>query len=109
MILLAIVDNRGLFRWICSGCAGSCGDSGVFQSTEFYRLAQAELAKPAAECALFNNDAYILGDSAFSEGPWLRIPFTIPGSRAQRCFNYRHSSMRMRVEHAFGRCVVYAV
>ncbi|CAM9343916.1 unnamed protein product [Ectocarpus sp. 4 AP-2014] len=30
-------------------------------------------------------------------------PFTMPSSREQRFFNFMHSSMRMRVEHAFGR------
>ena len=45
----------------------------------------------------------ILGDSAFSEGEWMRTPITLPQERAERFFNCKHSSMRMRVEHAFGR------
>lgn len=103
--LLAIVDNRGLFRWFTSGAAGSCGDSGVLQATSLYKRAQAELTKPAKERNIFADGSCILGDSAFSEGPWLRTPFTLPSSRVERYFNYKHSSMRMRVEHAFGRWV----
>lgn len=106
IILLAIVDNRGLFRWFASGCAGSCGDSGVLQATDLYKDAQEELTKPAAERKIFADGACILGDSAFAEGPWLRTPFTMPIPRVERYFNYKHSSMRMRVEHAFGRWVV---
>lgn len=105
IILLAIVDNRGLFRWTCSGCPGSCGDSGVLQSADFYKRAMAELAKPGAERSLIVDGSCILGDSAFAECPWLRTPYTMPVTRAERYFNFKHSSMRMRVEHAFGRWV----
>ncbi|CAM9777447.1 unnamed protein product, partial [Ectocarpus sp. 8 AP-2014] len=84
IILLAIVDNRGLFRWICSGCAGSCGDSGVLQNTKFYKAAQREQSKPVDERRIFANGACVLGDSAFAEGPWMRTPFTLPSSREQR-------------------------
>lgn len=108
IILLAIVDNRGLFRWFTSGAAGSCGDSGVLQATSFYRRAQAELKKPASERRIFADGTCILGDSAFAEGPWMRTPFTLPSSRVERYFKYKHSSMRMRIEHAFGRWVYQA-
>lgn len=102
IILLAIVDNKGFFRWTCSGCPGSCGDSGVLQATDFWQRAQEELTKPVEKRTLLVDDFCILGDSAFAEGPWLRTPYTMPSTRAERYFNYRHSSMRMRVEHAFG-------
>lgn len=52
---------------------------------------------------LIANGACILGDSAFAEGPWMRTPIPMPSTRAERFFNYKHSSMRFRVEHAFGR------
>lgn len=45
----------------------------------------------------------ILGDSAFAESPWLRTPIPAPSTRSERFFNWKHSSIRFRVEHAFGR------
>ncbi|CAM9442366.1 unnamed protein product [Ectocarpus fasciculatus] len=103
LVLLAIVDNRGIFRWFTSNAPGSSGDSGILQATSLYRRAKAEEKKPPAERQLFANGACILGDSAFAEGPWLRTPFLLPSTRVQRYYNFKHSSMRMRVEHAFGR------
>ncbi|CAM9948593.1 unnamed protein product, partial [Pylaiella littoralis] len=97
--LVAIVDNEGMFRWFCSGAPGSCGDNGVFKDTSIYERAEAEQDEPANQRTVLLEGACILGDSAFAEGAWMRTPI----ARAQRFFNYKHSSMRFRVEHAFGR------
>lgn len=103
IVLLAIVDNVGMFRWFASGAPGSCGDSGVFQSCSFYRDIVEEMSRPAGDRELIANRACILGDSAFAEMPWMRTPVADPKTREERYFNYKHSSMRFRVEHAFGR------
>eukprot|EP00903_Cladosiphon_okamuranus_P009074 g8675.t1 len=101
--LLAIVDNEGLFRWFCSGAPGSCGDSGVLQHSQFYHAAEAERTMAAAERRILANGAVILGDSAFAESDWMRTPIPKPTCRAERFFNFKHSSHRSRVEHAYGR------
>jgi len=101
--LVAIVDNKGLFRWFCSGAPGSCGDSGVFRDTDFHHKAEEEQSLPEDQRVLIANGACILGDSAFREMPWLRTPIDKAATRPERYFNYKHSSMRFRVEHAFGR------
>eukprot|EP00904_Undaria_pinnatifida_P003969 jgi/Undpi1/13573/HiC_scaffold_8.g03232.m1 len=87
IVLPAIVDNVGRFRWFCSGDPGSCGDSGVLQATAFYKLAQEELSKPAEERKIFADGSCILGDSAFAECEWMRTLITLPQERAERCFN----------------------
>ncbi|CAN0355200.1 unnamed protein product, partial [Ectocarpus sp. 6 AP-2014] len=66
-------------------------------------MVQEDQAQPVNSRRMFVNGACILGDSAFAESPWMRTPIGIPGNRAERFFNYKHSSMRFRVEHAFGR------
>ena len=98
--LLSIVDNEGLFRWFCSGAPGSCGDSGILQHSQFFNAAEAERTKPAATRRVLANGAVILGDSAFAESDWMRTPILKPITRAERFFNYKHSSHRFRVEHA---------
>lgn len=97
------MDNEGLFRWFCSGAPGCSGDSGVLQHSRFYHAAQAERTKPAEERRILSNGAVILGDSAFAESEWMRTPIPKPICRAERFFNYKHSSQRFRVEHAYGR------
>lgn len=45
----------------------------------------------------------VLGDSAFAEGPWMRTPISLPSTRAEHFFKYKHSTMRSGVKGAFGR------
>ena len=92
-----------MFRWFCCGAPGSCSDSGTLEGTTFYKLVEKEQAEPVESRRLIADGACILGDSAFAEGPWMRTPIVLPSTRAERFLNYKHSSMRFRVEHAFGR------
>lgn len=103
MVLLGVVDNSGRFRWVCSGGPGSCTDSGILQSQNFYRWAREDHAKPAGERKIFADGSCILGDKAFAEMPWMRTPITLPKTRADEYFNHKHADMRVRVEGAFGR------
>ena len=52
---------------------------------------------------IFVNGSCIVGDSAFYEGEWMPTPITFAQDRVKRWFDYKHSCMRIRVEHAFGR------
>lgn len=92
-----------MFRWFCSGQPGACGDSGVLKDTDFFARVEAEQEDPAESRQFLYDGACILGDSAFAESPWMRTPIAKPSTRAQRFFNFKHSSQRFRVEHAFGR------
>lgn len=104
IVLLGVVDKRGMFRWCCSGTPGSCGDSGIFRGTTLYGLLEEEQGKPAEGRRLLAADgACILGDAAFAEGPWMRTPIARPSTRAEEFFNFKHSAMRSGVENAFGR------
>lgn len=87
IVLLAIVDNVGMFRWFAFGAPGSCGDSGVFQRCHFYRDIVEEMSGPAGERELVANGACLLGDSAFAEMPWMWTPVSDPKTREERYFN----------------------
>ena len=103
VVLLAIVDNRGLFRWICAGAPGSCGDSGIFKWSSFYKQIIEDQQLPEEERTVIAPGKVILGDSAFQNTEWLLAPIDNPASREQRFFNYIHSSSRFVAEHGFGR------
>ena len=103
VILLAIVDYVGLFRWICAGPPGSSGDAGVWRWCKLSKDIADEQSLPEPQRTKIFRDRYILGDSAFSNSDRLLTPFDAPSTRFQRFFNYKHSQTRFIVEHAFGR------
>ena len=103
MVLLAICDNRGKFRWFTAGAPGSCGDSGVLKRTDWYNSIAKEQSKPDSDRQMLSSKDCILGDSAFAERPFMRTPIVAPDTRAKRFYNYKHSCMRAKIEHAFGR------
>lgn len=51
----------------------------------------------------FQDDSYLLGDSAYTLETWMRTPFKDHGNLTpqQRIFNFIHSSTRMVIERAF--------
>ncbi|CAN0403282.1 unnamed protein product [Ascophyllum nodosum] len=103
VVLVAIVDNDGLFRWICAGAPGSCGDGEIFKWSRWYKKLIADQSKPASSRRLITKGRVILGDSAFANCEWLLCPYDAPATRHQRFYNYKHSGTRFVVEHAFGR------
>lgn len=106
VILLAIIDNAGMFRWINCGTPGSAGDAGVWRWCKQSKRIAAEQLKPESQRTQVCSERCILGDSAFGNLPWLRTPWDSASSRAQRFFNYVHSQTRFIVEHAFDRLKV---
>ena len=101
---IAIVNNAGKFRWFASGAPGSSTDSGVFQTcTSFYRDIVGERNQPVGERKLIANEGCILGGSGFAETPWMRTLVAAPKTREGRYFNCKHSNLRFRAEHVFGR------
>ena len=103
MVLLAICDNRGKFRWFTTGAPGSCGDSGVLKRTDWYNVIEQEQSKPDSERQMLSSKECVLGDSSFAERPFMRTPIVAPDTRAKKFYNYKHSGMRSRIENAFGR------
>lgn len=106
VILLALVDNAGMFRWITCGAPGSCGDAGVWRWSKQSKRIAADQLLPVESRIQVCDGRYILGDSAFGNLSWLLTPWDFPSTRPQRFFNYLHSSTRFVVEHAFGRLKV---
>lgn len=106
VILLALVDNVGFFRWIISGPPGSSGDAGVWNWSKQSKDIKAEQQLPEAQRTRICRNRFILGDSAFSNSAWLLTPYDNPVTRVQRFFNFKHSQTRFIVEHAFGRLKV---
>lgn len=103
IVLLAVVGNSGRCTWFCTRCPGSCTDSGVLQTTVFYKMAQADHSQPVRDRKLFTNGSCILSEKAFAEMPWMRKPITLPKKRSERYFNHKHSGMIIPVQEAFGR------
>ena len=103
MVLLAICDNRGKYRWFTTGAPGSCGDSGVLKRTDWYTITEQEQSKPDSELQMLSSKECVLGDSAIAERPFMRTPIVAPDTRAKRFYNYKHSGLRFRIKHAFGR------
>jgi len=116
VIILAIVDDRGLFRYLDIGQTGSNNDSGIFRRTGLWDRAMKEVRADDAGRRLprrlaFPQGKHLVGDKAFALTPFLMKPYgegQITGATAsQECnmrfYNYLHSSTRFVVEHAFGR------
>ena len=107
VVLLALVDNVGFFRWIVAGAPGSCGDAGVWNWSKQSKDIKEEQKLPEAQRTRVCRNRFILGDSAFANSAFLLTPYDNPVTRIQRFFNYKHSQTRFIVEHAFGRLKVY--
>lgn len=103
VVLLAVYDNKGLFRWICAGAPGSCGDSGIFKWSHFYQQIIDDQKLPENERVVIGPDKVTLGDSAFQNCEWLLTPIDNPVNREQRFYNHNHSSSRFVIAHCYGR------
>lgn len=104
VVLLAIVDQRGKFRWCLAGAPGACSDAGLWNFSDLKKAIEEDVARPASERLVLGEGKVILGDSAFAENDkFMRTPYGNPSTRIRRFFNYSHSSHRFRVEHSFGR------
>ncbi|CAN0548977.1 unnamed protein product, partial [Ectocarpus sp. 12 AP-2014] len=106
VVLLALVDNAGFFRWITSGLPGASGDAGVWNWSRQSKDIAQEQKLPEAQRRRICRNRFILGDSAFANSSWLLTPYDNPVTRIQRFFNNEHSQTRFIVEHAFGRLKV---
>lgn len=107
--LMAVVDDRGEFIDVSVGWPGSVHDSRVFKNGPLARNLESDEFRANA----LPDNCHILGDAAFQLSTYLVTPFrenqlrvNTPGeptAREKRFFNYKLSSSRVAVEHAFGR------
>ncbi|CAM9883110.1 unnamed protein product [Ectocarpus sp. 12 AP-2014] len=103
VVLLALVDNAGFFRWIISGPRGSSDNAGVRDWSRQSKDIAEEQKLPEAQRRRMCRNRFILGDSAFTNSSWLLTPYDNPVTRMQIFFNCKHSKTRFIVEYAFGR------
>ncbi|KAL2091680.1 hypothetical protein ACEWY4_013943 [Coilia grayii] len=103
VILQAVVDDRGLFRNIFAGIPGSSHDGTVLKQSSLFNnpalLPQASKAIDGLDIPLM-----IVGDPAYPLLPWLIKAYNGPQlTPAQEAFNENLNSIRVSVEHSFGR------
>lgn len=98
IVLQAVVDADKKFVDISCGEPGSLHDSRVLRRSRLFQKATEN------HIAVFPENTFIIGDSAYPSLSWLVPPYKDTGrlTDKQRKFNYIHSSTRMAVENAFG-------
>lgn len=95
MIIQAVCDSSKLFTDICCGEPGSLHDARVLRRSNLFRRAQTPN---------YFGEYFLIGDSAYPALSWLVTPFKDNGNltEQQKTFNFKLSSTRMVIEHAFG-------
>ena len=108
VILLAVVDNRGVFTYVHAGMPGSVGDAGTYMDTALKRNILAGTWLPDSEAHVIRGvriRPYIVADAAFPFSATMMKGF--PGNPArgtlQHAYNWAHVRTRRVVENAFGR------
>jgi hypothetical protein len=91
--LQAVVDHHGLFTFYDIGYPASVHDAKVFRNSKLC------LCKDQ----LFEEQDYLLADSAYPISTTIIPTFKNPLRNRQRRFNKKHSQSRIVVEQAFGR------
>ncbi|XP_020907305.1 protein ANTAGONIST OF LIKE HETEROCHROMATIN PROTEIN 1-like [Exaiptasia diaphana] len=104
-IIQGIVNGRRLFIDFACGFPGSMHDSRVRRCSDVYRNAENRniLTEPVENINGEEIGPYLVGDSAYTLGPWLIKPYP-EGTRDpdEILFNKNLSSARIQVECAFG-------
>ncbi|CAN0164218.1 unnamed protein product, partial [Laminaria digitata] len=103
VILMAVVDNHGFFRWFSADSPGSRRDNAIFRKTRLFKDIQNDQALPLTERVLLKDGACLLADTAFAESAWMRTPIPAANTRRESFFNHKHEQQRARAGHAFGR------
>lgn len=107
MILLALVDDQGMFTHVDAGKPGRFGDAAVWIGSELRRLLYAgqEFAVPPVQVGDVWVHPYIVADTAFALHARVMkcYPFSGDITRKQKALNYCIIRTRRVVEQAFGR------
>lgn len=93
VVLQAVVREDMRFVHVFAGFPGKVHDARVLKESPLYETGR-------SKC----REGHILGDSGYPNLPWLLTPFRDNGhlSEAQKTYNTVHSSIRSKVERAFG-------
>ena len=103
----AVCDHEGVFWDTVVGRPGCVHDARVLSNSDIYRNHDnIMIGGPKVLSTGQNIMPYILGDSGYSNTPWLVTVF--PGHdqalpREKRRFNFAHASARNVIERSFGR------
>lgn len=108
IILLAVVDARGIFTYCHAGMPGSVGDAGTYMDTALKRNIMDGLWLPESEARVYQNvriRPYLVGDAAFPFSATMMKGFNGNPVRGttEHAYNYAHGRTRRVVENAFGR------
>ena len=103
-IIQAVVEGRGKFIDEVCGFPGSAHDARVLRNSELYYNPERGNILQAPVVTIGGRDIcpYLVGDSGYSQAPWLIKPFP-EGTRAPegQTFNKELSRARVIVERAF--------
>ena len=108
VVLLAMVDAHGNFRYVDIGAPGRFSDGGVFQNSTLSKALEAgSLNLPPARQLIPGSTVkvpyFIVADDAFPLKPYIMKPYSRRNlSHEEGIANYRISRARRTVENAFG-------
>jgi len=103
-VVQGVVDGHKLFLDFAAGCPGSLHDARVLRNSTLYRRAEGNevLKSPTIQIGHHEFRLYLVGDSAYSLGPWLQKPFTeATRDRDEISFNRELTAARVSVDCAF--------
>ncbi len=88
----AICDARHKFLSVCATKPGSCHDSSIFKGSTIGKKFESG----------FFGTSILLGDSGYSNTPFLFIPYNDPVEGYKIRFNRAHKTTRCTIERSFG-------
>jgi hypothetical protein len=108
IILLAVVDARGIFTYVHAGMPGSVGDAGTYMDTALKRNIMQGVWLPESAAKMVQNvrvRPYIVADAAFPFSATMMKGFNGDPARGttEHAYNYAHVRTRRVVENSYGR------
>ena len=105
-VVQAIVDSDMQFLDVFAGFPGVVHDVRVLRNSSFYKSVEdgERLNGPKRRIASTWIPQLIIGDTGYTQSKWMLVP--LPGRNLHgmyESYNYKQSSTRIIVEHAFGR------
>ncbi|KAH7949264.1 hypothetical protein HPB49_006806 [Dermacentor silvarum] len=101
--ILAVVDDRALFRCVTCNVPESAHDSSVLKVSCLYGRSEDVLSRGKRTFRGLPIPFMLLGDPAYPRLPWIFRGYSGTLTAEQEYFNVYHISGRNIVEHAFGR------